>query len=283
MNTSTSYVLPAIQAISSYKNQYGLIAAYALRIQDDNPAWELLNCIAVAHDRTTVTATNHKFNGGEAPVAQPIAFLDFVQVIMNKVCGLARQDMRGKRTEDFGNGIDFSQELTDQIGFSVDHTKIAELVDEDFFTLNNVHCYIGQGMDYLDNIDALRYHAESVKLEDGTWIKDHIADSFDDAITIINDKATAYAESQAEIRQGESSTIDFSAKLRDTTDAPRTTLRLTNASDAFETVVTTRKSKKAKIEKQVDQMASKVARKANLSKAAVKAKLGALVDNVATS
>ena len=120
--------------------------------------------------------------------------------------------MRGKRTEDFGNGIDFSQELTDQIGFSVDHTKIGELVDEDFFTLNNLHAYIGQGMEYLTDIPALAYHAESVKLDDGTWIKDNIANSFDEAVTIINDKAVAYAESLQEIRQGESSSIDFSAK-----------------------------------------------------------------------
>jgi len=207
-----SYTTAAVQYISHYKNQYGLIASYVMRIQGEQPEWPLLNCIAVAHDRTTVSATDHKFNGGEAPVAQPVAFLDFVQVIMNKVCGFARQDLKGKRTEDFGNGIDFSQELTDQIGFSVDTDKIEELVDEDFYTLNNLHCYVAQGMEYLTDIPALRYHAESVKLEDGTWVKDHIADSFDEAITIMNEKAQAYIESLAEIRQGESSTIDFSAK-----------------------------------------------------------------------
>lgn len=278
-----SYTQSAVQAISSYKNQYGLIGSYALRIQTENPAWPLLNCMAVAHDRTITAQTDHKFNGGPAPVAPPIAFLDFIQVVMNKVCGLARQDMRGKRTEDFGNGVDFSQELTDQIGFSVDIDKIKSLVDEDFFTLNNVHCYIGQGMDYLDDISALRYHSESKKLEDGTWVKDHIADSFDEAVSIINEKAAAYAESLAEIRQGESATVDFSAKLKDTTDGPRTTARLAEAAEQFETVVTIRKSKKAALEKQVDKMATKVARKAGVSKAAVKDKLGAMVDKVATA
>lgn len=231
---NTSYILPSVQAISAYKNQYGLIASYALRIQGEQPDWPLLNCIAVAHDRTTVAATDHKFNGGEAPVAPPIAFLDFVQVVMNKVCGLARQDMKGKRAEDFGNGIDFSQELTDQLGFSVDADKICSLVDEDFFSLNNLHCYIGQGMEYLNDIPALRYHAENKKLEDGTWVKDYIADSFDDAITIINEKAAAYLESLAEIRQGESSSINFSAKLKDTADRNRTKARLDRASESFE-------------------------------------------------
>jgi hypothetical protein len=278
-----SYTSTAIQAISAYKNQYGLIANFALRIQEENPDWALLNCVAVAHDRTIVAATDHKFNGGDTPVAPPIAFLDFIQVVMNKVCGLARHDLRGKRTEDFGNGIDFSQDLTNQLGFSVDQEKIAELVDEDFFTLNNVHSYISQGMPYLDNIDALRYHAESVKLEDGTWIKALIADSFDEAITIINEKGVAFAEQQAELRQGESSSIDFGAKPKDTKDAPRTKARLAKSSAEFEKVKTTRNTNKVKLEKQVDQMATRVARKANVSKAQVKAKLGKLVDQAATA
>ena len=56
-------------------------------------------------------------------------------------------------------------------------------------------------MEYLTDIPALAYHAESVKLDDGTWIKDNIANSFDEAVTIINDKAVAYAEQAAEIRK----------------------------------------------------------------------------------
>lgn len=278
-----SYTQSAVQAISSYKNQYGLIASFALRIQEQEPAWPLLNCIAVAHDRTTAAATDHKFNGGPAPVAPPIAFLDFVQVVMNKVCGIARQDMKGKRTEDFGNGVDFSQALTDQIGFSVDVDKIASLVDEDFFSLNNVHCYVGQGMDYIDDISALRYHSESKKLEDGTWIKDNIADSFDEAITIINEKAAAYAESLAEIRQGESSTVDFSAKLKDTPDKLRSEERSANAKASFDAVVSTRKTTKAAIESQIDAISGSVAKKINKSKKVTKAKLEALVDQMATA
>ena len=39
------------------------------------------------------SATDHKFNDGEPPVA-PHCILDFVQTIMNKVCGLARADAR---------------------------------------------------------------------------------------------------------------------------------------------------------------------------------------------
>lgn len=207
-----SYVTSALSAISSYKNQYGLIASNAVRINDEPGMCFLVNSIAVSHDRATIDATNHKFNGTAAPVAPPIAYLDFVQVLMNKVCGLARQDLRGKRTEDFGNGIDFSQELTDQIGFSVDAEKIESLVDEDFYTLNNLHCYIAQGMPYLDDIPALRYHAESSKLDDGTWVKTNIADSFDEAVTIMAEKAAIYAEQQQVIRQGVSATIDFTAR-----------------------------------------------------------------------
>ena len=207
-----SYVTAALNAISSYKNQYGLIASDVVRINEEPVMNSLLNAIAVSHDRATIDATNHKFNDGPAPVAPPIAYLDFVQIVMNKVCGLARQDMRGKRTEDFGNGIDFTQDLTDQVGFSVDAQAIESLVDEDFYTLNNLHCYIAQGMPYIDDIPALRYHAESTKLDDGTWVKTNIADSFDEAVTIMEEKAATYAEEQAMARQGASATVDFSAR-----------------------------------------------------------------------
>ena len=278
-----SYTQSSVNAISTYKNQYGLIASFALRIQKENPDWALLNCIAVAHDRTVQQATDHKFNDGEPPVAPPIAFLDFVQTVMNKVCGLARADMRGKRTEDFGNGIDFSSDITDQIGFSVDSTKIVGLVDDDFFCLNNLHHYIAQGMDYLTDIEPLHYHAESVKRDDDTWVKANIADSFDDAVTIINNKALAYAEEQAKLRQGESATIDFSARANVETDNGKTREKLAKAEAEFETITKERKSRKAKVEKQLNRMANNVARKSGASVGEVKAKLGALVDNAVTA
>ena len=278
-----SYTQTAVNAISSYKNQYGLIAAYTLRIQSDNPEMPLLNAMAVAHDRTTVAATNHKFNNGPAPVANPIAFLDYVQVVMNKVCGLARQDMKGKRTADFGNGVDFSQDLTDQLGFSVDVDKIAGLVDHDFMTLNNVQCYIAQGMEYLTDIPALRYHCESIKLEDGTWVKDNIADSFDDAVTIINTKAEAYITELAETRLGEAANLDFTGSLQDTPDQTRTTIRLKDGAEAFDKVDKQRKDTTKAVQQQLDTVATNIAKKHNLSPKATKNQLNALVDQMATA
>ena len=207
-----SYITAAVNAVSSYKKTEGLIASDALRINEEPIIVSLLNAVAVSHDRAVEEATNHRFNGGPAPIAAPITYLNFIQVLMNKVCGLARQDLRGKRTKDFGNGIDFSQDLTDQIGFSVDAEQIQSLVDEDFYLLNALHTYTAQGMPYLTDIPPLRYHAESTMLDDGTWVKTNIADSFDDAVDILNEKGVAYKEQQALIRQGESATIDFSAR-----------------------------------------------------------------------
>jgi hypothetical protein len=120
--------------------------------------------------------------------------------------------MLGKRQPDFGNGIDFSQELTAQLGFSVKPEQIAELVDEDFRVLNNLHAYIAQGMPYLTDISPLYYHAENVKLTDGDWVKDNIANDFNDALTVFEKKAEEYRENVTQIRQGESNTMDFSAK-----------------------------------------------------------------------
>lgn len=237
-----SYINTALQAISSYKTRDGLIATYALRINSEEQIKTVLNAIAVAHDRTVEADTNHRFNDGEAPICHPIAYLDFVQTVMNRVCGLARRDLKGKRTEDFGNGIDFTQDLTDQLGFNVDTKHIAELVDEDFRVLNALHCYIAQGMPYLTDIDALRYHAESVKLEDDTWIKDNIADSFDEAISIFDKKAEEYAAELAVTRQGESASVDFTGDLKDTADVKRTKSRRKQADDQNGIIAEARKA-----------------------------------------
>jgi hypothetical protein len=207
-----SYIPAALEAISGYKNRDGDITNFSMRTEEETNSPTLLNAILVAHERTIDASTDHKFNGGPAPLCAPIAFLDYVQGIMNKVSGLARRDMLGKRQPEYGNGIDFSQELTDQIGFSVDPTRISELVDEDFYVLNNLHCYIAQAMPYLTDIKPLHYHAENLKLDDGNWIIDNVADDFDDAISIFEKKSEEYKAEQQKVREGNANTIDLTAR-----------------------------------------------------------------------
>ncbi len=207
-----SYITAALEAISGYKNRDGDITNFAMRVGEETNSPTLLNAILVAHERTIDASTDHKFNGGPAPLCAPIAFLDYVQGIMNKVSGLARRDMLGKREPEYGNGIDFSQELTDQVGFSVDPSRIAELVDEDFFVLNNLHCYVAQAMPYLTDIAPLHYHAESVKLDDGTWIIDNVASDFDAAVSVFEKKSDEYRAEQQRTREGNANTIDLTAR-----------------------------------------------------------------------
>lgn len=209
-----SYINPALQAISGYKNRDGDITNFAMRVSEETNSPTLLNAILVAHERTIDAATDHKFNDGPAPLCAPIAFLDYVQGIMNKVCGLARRDMLGKREPEYGNGIDFSQELTDQVGFSVNPSRIAELVDEDFFVLNNLHCYIAQAMPYLTDIAPLHYHAENIKLNDGTWVTDNIASDFDAAVSVFEKKSEEYRTEQKRTREGNANTIDLTARAK---------------------------------------------------------------------
>ena len=267
--TSYSYITAAVDAVSNYKKSEGHILSYAQRIMQEHNILDLkdqvieryatsaaahtaakemgkvqvvpycnsiLNAIAVAHDRTIAADTEYKFRGGPAPVAPPIAFLDCIQSVMNKICGLARKDLNGARTEDVSNGIDFTQEHSDLVGFHVDPSHIEDLVDSDLRVLNSLHCHIGQGMPYIDDVPLLRYHAESVKLEDGTWIKDNIADSFTDAAEILDVKGKEYAASQEDLRQGSSATIEFGTQLRDTPDKARTAERLTAGAEQFEKV-----------------------------------------------
>jgi len=207
-----SYITAALEAMSGYKSRDGDITNFAMRTGEETNSPTLLNAILVAHERTIEASTDHKFNDGPAPLCAPVAFLSYVQAIMNKVSGLARRDMLGKREPDYGNGIDFTQELTDEIGFSVDPKHVAELVDEDFRVLNNLHCYIAQAMPYLTDIAPLHYHAESVKLDDGTWIIDNVAEDFDMAVSVLQAKSEEYQAQRQQLREGNANTIDLTAR-----------------------------------------------------------------------
>jgi hypothetical protein len=214
MNNSSndfSYFTAALNAVSSYKNRDGLIASDALRIVNEAAIPTLYNAVTISLSRALRDSTNQRFNGGPAPVASPIAYLDFIQTVMNKICSLARKDLQGKHTEEFDNGIDFTQEHTDLLGFSVNAEHVAELVNEDWRILTTVHARLGQKMPYLNDIPLLRYHARSTVLDDGTWIKTDVADSFEEAIAILDENAVIYAEEKQASTEAEDNNIDFTA------------------------------------------------------------------------
>ena len=214
-----SFISTAVDQMCTFNNQYGNIATYVLQVQKENPKLTLLNCIAEAHELTCDISTNYRFYGGQAPVSAPIAFLTFVQRVMNTVCRLANNDRSGKVEQDSGdvaagggNGIDFSQGHTDQIGFSVATNKIDELVTEDFYQLTILHTFIGQGMEYINDIPTLHYHALNVMLEDGTWTVAHLAESFDEAIEVMSQMDASAKQARSQLRKGNARTMDFSAR-----------------------------------------------------------------------
>ena len=116
--------------------------------------------------------------------------------------------MRGKRTN-FGNGIDFNSDITDQIGFNVDTDKSAVLLT---MTLLSQQSQLHRARHGLPD----RHRASSLPRRQAR--RRYMAQSqhrgpFDDAVTVINDKALAYAEEQAD-RMGKSATVDFSARAK---------------------------------------------------------------------
>ena len=129
-----SYITAALEAMSGYKSRDGDITNFAMRTGEETNSPTLLNAILVAHERTIEASTDHKFNDGPAPLCAPIAFLSYVQAIMNKVSGLARRDMLGKREPDYGNGIDFFN----QSFKSVINNELSNRVDN--FIICNINC-----------------------------------------------------------------------------------------------------------------------------------------------
>ena len=67
-------------------------------------------------------------------------------------------------------------------------------------------------MPYLTDIAPLHYHAESVKLDDGTWIIDNVAEDFDMAVSVLQAKSEEYQAQRQQLREGNANTIDLTAR-----------------------------------------------------------------------
>ena len=149
----------------------------------------------------------------EGPVVVPEFTLSFIQELMNTICWNARRLEMANVSEDFANGIDFSQDVGAQVGVYTEHTR--EQVDEDFVTLNNLHTWVAGQMAYLDDIRSLAYFSRTVRVEDEDGVVDYVTEyehfSYDDAYTEM-ERIVEDLREQAPLKQAaEASSIDFSA------------------------------------------------------------------------
>ena len=206
-----SFIPNVIGYMSEKNTTLGSIAKYVESQQADDP----LERIALAFFRlqrarqAAVTAELEQGVPVEGPPFKPERLLSFIQSVMNGVCWAARRLYVANDKQDFGNGIDFSQDVGDYVGVYASNERIPELVDSDFMALTRLHTLLAAKMAYLTDIAPLYHFEQRAKDEDGNWYVDKTCESFREAMPVMDD---IVARLQQEQEANEVS--DFMKQLR---------------------------------------------------------------------
>lgn len=211
-NLTNSFIADAVAKIADGRNMNGDAAREVLKQDHKNPANQIALCYLNLQRQRLEAAREEKDTGvrGNDPIVKPEFMLSFVQSLMNQICWNGRRLYLSNNAEDFANGIDFSQDVAEQVGVSVDNGHISELIDDDFMTLNNLHTWLAGQMSYLTNIEPLFHFAQSEKVDDA-WVVTHQCTSFDDAMVVMTEIVEQLDVNATVKQREEAATIDFSA------------------------------------------------------------------------
>lgn len=207
-----SFIADAVAQMSEKNNLNGLVAAEVLRQVHGQTANQIaLTYLQLQKERKD--AKREQETAGTSPqlLANPEYILTFVQAVMNQVCWNARRLFIANSAEEYANGIDFSQDVAELVGVSVENPHITEIVDDDFMTLNNLHSWLGGQMSYLNDIQPLFHFSQSENI-DGEWVTTTQCTSFDDAFTAMQEIVERLNNEADDKVVAEAHGLDFSAK-----------------------------------------------------------------------
>lgn len=212
MSVKDQSFIPNVIGYMSEKNTtLGSIAKYVESQQADDP----LERIALAFFRlqrarqAAVTAELEQGVPVEGPPFKPERLLSFIQSVMNGVCWAARRLYVANDKQEFGNGIDFSQDVGDYVGVYATNERIPELVDSDFMALTRLHTLLAAKMAYLTDIAPLYHFEQRAKDEDGNWYVETVCNSFSQAMPVMDD-IVARLQQESEANE----VADFMKQLR---------------------------------------------------------------------
>jgi hypothetical protein len=212
MTVKDQTFIPNVIGYMSEKNTtIGSIAKYVESQQADDP----LERIALAFFRlqrarqAAVTAELEQGVPVEGPPFKPERLLSFIQSVMNGVCWAARRLYVANDKQEFGNGIDFSQDVGDYVGVYATNERIPELVDSDFMALTRLHTLLAAKMAYLTDIAPLYHFEQRAKDEDGNWYVETVCNSFSQAMPVMDD-IVARLQQESEANE----VADFMKQLR---------------------------------------------------------------------
>ena len=205
MNNQTNFAIEnaitnIIAGNSAYKSRLGTMIL--AQLSADKPAENIMDAIWQA------TMINAKFNQDEdikcksigaihKPEIYDISFYGFIQQIMDRAAWSARAGLTARLKADLedekssgGNGLDFAQDLEDEIGFDLSSPSgIKEQVDDIYAKLTCVSADIASARKL--DAEPLYMFAPSEKTEDGSWQVTHKLTDWDDVVSVMNDIVTS--------------------------------------------------------------------------------------------
>ena len=207
-----SFIATAIAKIATQKGVRGDIAKVVESMDHDSP----LNRIALTYNafnnqrRQATIAEKETGVRGIDPIAKPEQLLSFVQEVMNQVCWQARRLHNANLQEEYANGIDFTQDVGEQVGVYTENSNITEYVDDDFLALNNLQSWLAGKMNYLTDIEPLYYFSQSEQdPASGGWISKYNTMSFGDSQSAMDTIIEELEEKSERLETEEAASFDF--------------------------------------------------------------------------
>ena len=124
---------------------------------------------------------------------KPESLLNLCQAVMQKACWNARKQIIAQRVaedNDRQNGIDYSQETSEETGVYVEVQNIPDIIIEDYNTMTTAYGYLVDQMAYLDNVEpAIAMITIGGKNEDGEWVNEAECYNWEDALEAMNAKS----------------------------------------------------------------------------------------------
>ena len=202
MDTLIDAVLTDMGSKSNYDAP---VARYIQSLADDNPDMRIADAYEDFHAQRLEAAESEKLNGvrGKDPIIAPEYMMSFIQHAMNNIMWKARRlknsidnqaEFDGRTSG--GTGQDYANDLCEELGISaVDFDGLIAIVNDDFAKLQFIHSEITKDCSsYLDDVPAFAYFVENAPDDDGVWQEVARLDSFDDALSHIEEVAVKLRE-----------------------------------------------------------------------------------------
>lgn len=220
MTTETvpSFIDAAISSNSSKKSTYGKVTGLIEERNEPHFANRIGGAWAsLVSSRSNLRILDLEDNGTrvkDMPV-KPEMFLSLCQYLLNQACWAARRYVRAQQENADQEkirgitGIDFSQDVAEDLGIEpMDTTQIEEALDTDFMAMLRLHSVFSTKMDYLQDIEDLHLYADREQ-EGEVWRVVAVADTFQDAMAIMDEVLAKMNERQDKELVSDMTTIDF--------------------------------------------------------------------------